>query len=283
MKLKGIPTLVLLAALTLRSTRTDPGSEEELKALARSWQANPIHPIIVRASDMAVGDGNRRVIGLLLLGVTEAEVELVEGEISDLDLDRMAMLSAYHRSPLGGYDQACIVRSMKEGSPGVSNSGLAEELSLDPSMPTRLLSLFDCLPEVQEAAKAGKIGVTHWYAIRRSPDQLAALAAALNGSSRDALEQDRKRRTNGHGKAATVKTTSIIVVLKSGITVTFKAEGITLAKALDAQAEVKQELKAAVEDGDHDARTFNVLMKKRAKELTRDAPGAGQAPDTPAA
>jgi hypothetical protein len=196
-----------LAKLKKRALRSDPGTAEGLKALAASWLANPIHDIVVRASDLAIGDGNRRVLGLELLGETEADVTLLEGDVSDLDLDRMALVSAYHRAPLGGYDQARILHAMREAQPGVTNKALAEELHIDPSMPTMLLALFDhCLPEVQAAAQAGQIGVTHWYAIRRSPDQLSALRDALNGSSRDELQRRSRQHKNGNGQAADPQT-----------------------------------------------------------------------------
>ena len=178
---------VLLSKLKKRPRRLNPGTQAELIALARSWLADPIHDIIARASDFAIGDGHRRVEGLELLGETEADVTLLEGDISDLALDRMAFVSAFHRSPLGSVDQASIIRSMKESEPGITNKAIADEMHIDPSMPTRLLSLFDTAPEVQEAAQAGKIGVTHWYAISKAADQLAALKSALNGSSRDDL------------------------------------------------------------------------------------------------
>ncbi len=268
MKLKTTRARVLLAKLKKRSRRINHGTREELIALARSWLANPIHSILVRASDLAIADGHRRVLGLEMVGETEAEVEQLEGDISDRDLDRMAMVSAYHRSPLGGYEQAYILRDMTEAEPGVTNKDLAEEMQIDGSMPTRLLSLFDCIPEVQEAAKAGKIGVTVWYTISRSADQLAALQAALSGSSRDELQRENRKQKNGNGKAATVTAKTIPVVLGNGLAVTFKAENVSLSMALDALADIKQVLKDAIDD-DHDARTFTALMKKRAKQLAK--------------
>jgi hypothetical protein len=196
-------------------------------------------------------------------------VTLIEGDVTDFDLDRMAMVSAFHRSPLGGYDQANILRSMRQAQPGITNKALAEDMQIDPSMPTMLLSLFGCIPEVQEAAQAGEIGVTHWYAISRSPDQLSALRDALNGASRDTLERENRRRRNGSGKAATVTASSIPLMLSSGIAITFKREGITLAMALDALTEVRKELDDAIKR-DHDAKTFAALMKKRAKQMARE-------------
>jgi hypothetical protein len=272
MTMKGTRTRVPLASLKKRPLRIDPGSEEELKALARSWLADPLHDILVRAADLAIADGTRRVTGLELLGETEADVVLLAGEVTDRDLDRMAMVSAYHRSPLGGYDQACILRSMKEAQPGVMNKALADEMNLDGSMPTKLLAIFTCHPAVQEAAKAGKIGVTVWYDLSRSADQLAALHDALNGSSRDDLQRRRRHGTNG--KAATVTTSSIPMVLGNGVTITFRAENITLSRALDSLADARKEIDDAIKR-DHDARTFTALMKKRAKQMTRDKANPG--------
>jgi hypothetical protein len=202
MKLKTTRARVLLSKLKKRPRRINPGTREKLIDLARSWLDDPIHDIIVRASDMAIADGHSRVEGLELIGETEADVTLLQGDISDLALDRMAFVTAYHRSPLGSYDQACIIRSMKEAEPGVTNKSLADEMHIDPSMPTMLLSLFDCPDEVQQAAREAKIGVSIWYTISKSADQLAALNAALNGSSRKDLQGENRKNSNGNVKPA---------------------------------------------------------------------------------
>src|SRR4051812_47828794 len=98
---------VRLDTLKKRTLRVFNGSEaeqDELKALARSWLARPIHPILVRAADGTIADGGRRATGLELVGETEADVEMIDGEVSDDDLDDIAFTTAYHRAPLGGWE-----------------------------------------------------------------------------------------------------------------------------------------------------------------------------------
>jgi ParB-like chromosome segregation protein Spo0J len=272
LKLKTTRARVLLAKLKKRPRRINPGIREQVIALARSWLANPIHDILVRASDMVIADGHRRVEGLELLGETEADVTLLEGDVSDRDLDRMAMVSAYHRSPLGGYEQACILRSMKEAE-GVTNKDLAEEMQIDGSMPTKLLSVFDCIPAAQEAAKAGKIGVSVWYAISRVADQMAALQAALNGSTRDELQ--RRSRKNGsvdrtiQNAPPPVRMPRIKIPLATEAaigTVTLAGENIDLD---DAEILLKEAMKAV-----RDAKAKN-LDTKTAQAVWRDVAKAG--------
>jgi hypothetical protein len=260
MKLKTTLTRVALASLMLRPLRTDPGSEEEMKALARSWLADPLHPILVRAADRAVGDGNRRVMGLLLLGETEADVELIDGEVSDRDLDRMAMVSSWHRAPLGGYDQANILRAMREAQPGATLKSLADELHIDPSMPGKLLAIFDCPPEVQDAARLGKIGVTHWLAIRRAADPLAALRAiAENGSSRADQERANRQKKRADSAQPAVRMPRIKCPLPSGQVVTVAGSG-SLEDAIEALGEAIKAMKDALKRG-VTARTFANEMK----------------------
>jgi hypothetical protein len=189
---QGTHRTVPLSSLKRRHTRRDPGTKEELQALGRSWLGNPIHDILVDAT-MSVVDGNRRLLGLELLEAVEVNVCVLDDELSNAAMDDVALLSSYHRAPLGGYEQARIVRDKKEAVHGMTNKAVADYFHIDPGMITRLLSLFDCIPEAEQAAKDGLLNVSQWYAISKAEDQREALRRALHGASRDALEESRGR------------------------------------------------------------------------------------------
>jgi ParB family transcriptional regulator, chromosome partitioning protein len=254
--------------------RTDLGSEEELRRhgkAIRKWQRTPL----LILPDGTVVDGNRTLAAARLEGLDELDCIVIDAGITPAQYKEIQWSAAVHRQDISAFDKAVAVRDIKAEHPEMSSRQLAEEvLHIDPAQVTKYLALFDCIPAVVDAARAGKLGVSDWYAISRSPDQGQALMQALNGATRADLEREGKRRRNGAGKAATVKAKSVFVVLPSGIAVQFKADSITLDMALDAIAEVKRELDAAKLKG-HDARTLAPVMRKRLKEFKRDGAKSG--------
>jgi ParB-like chromosome segregation protein Spo0J len=248
--------------------RSDLGSEEEQRQLGASLRLRQDEPLLILPDGTAV-NGNRRLAAARLAGIKRLKCIVIDAGTSPAEYRQIQWRCAVHRKDISAYDKAVTIRDTKADFPALTNRQLADEvLNIDPALLTKNLTLFDCIAEVQEAAKAGLIGLTDWYAISKAPDQGKALALALNGSTRDAIEQESRRQRNGNGRAATVKASSIPLILESGIAVTFKGEGLTLAQAFDALTAIKQELKEAI-DFDHDARTFAVLMKKRARELAK--------------
>jgi hypothetical protein len=267
--------------VTLRTNyRKSLGDPQKAIALALSRITNQIHPLVATRKRVLI-DGYRTIWGLELLGRLDAELDFI---LTDEDRpDKIALmqgLSAIHREdwPLADKCEWVI-----ELSKTMAGKDIAAELGVDAAMVSNWKAYDKLIPEAKQAVRDGMLNLRSLVAIAKLPyeEQPELLAESLSGATAEQTARQSRKRRNGHGKAASVTATTILVVLKSGITVTFKAEGLTLAKAFDAQAEVRQELKAAVEDGDHDAKTFNALMKKRAKELNgHPATSAGQAPAT---
>lgn len=240
MNVKGHHRTVPLASLKRRDTRISPGSEEELKALALSWMENPIHDILVDA-DFSVADGNRRLKGLELLGATEVNVCVLDTKLSAAEMDDIALVTAYHRAPLGGYEQARIIHRRKEAVPGTTNKAVAEYFHIDAGMVTRYEALWVCIPEAQKAAKEGLLTVSKWYAISKADDQHAALQRALHGASRDSLEGSRTGQATRKWSLP-----SGYVVTVSGTDVGFEQCKKALTDAINAmKAELKPQKSAA--------------------------------------
>ena len=250
-----------IADLKRHRSRVRPRTEAELKALAESWLNQPVHAIVCRP-DLTVADGNGRLDGLELLGVKDVEVFITDEDLTDDQLTEIGLITAYHRAPLDGFEQALAAHKIKQARPGLTNKDLAEQLRIDPSMLTRLLSLFDCLPEVQDAARDGKLGPSEWYAIKKSPDQLAALRLKLGGASRDALEQQ-ARRQRGAAKP-TIRANKIRCQLASGINVVVSGDELSLDEMIEALAEAQKEAKKARDQG-LDAKTFQAVMRDKAR------------------
>jgi hypothetical protein len=247
--------------------RIDLGSEEELRQLGRSYLARPLNPIIVNL-DLYILEGNRRHAAVMQID-PDAEVPVcITGEAPDASAQlEIQVESAAHTRGLNDFEEFLAIDGWLALNPDATAKLFAQRVHRDEAIVSKIHSLKRCIDPVKDAARAGRIGYSKWHQIALMPqeEQAAALAACLNGATRDQLQQ---RRRNGNRRAATVKAGSIPVVLESGIAVTFKGEGLTLAQVLDALAEVKQQVKEAI-DFDHDARTFSVLQKKRARELAK--------------
>jgi hypothetical protein len=246
--------------------RIDLGDEEELRQLGRSYLARPLYPIIADAATLEVDDGNRRIAGVMLED-SDAEVPacLIDEPWSDSVKLEIQMESAAHTRGLSDYEQYVGCSEWLKLNRAATAKELAGRIQRDEAVISKLLSLSRCIAPVQDAARDGHIGYTVWHQLSKlSPDeQFAGLA---DGATRDQLQ---RRRRNSNGRAATVKASSIPMVLANGLAITFKAEGdITLTMALDSLAEVKRELDDAIKR-DHDARTFAALMKKRARQLAK--------------
>lgn len=260
------------------NARKNLGPPEKAKALALSRIANQIHPLVATLDYLLI-DGYRTFWGLQLLDRLDAELDFIlTDENRPEQIALMQGLSAIQREDWPLADKCEWVIALSKTMAG---KDLAAELGVDPAMVSNWKAYDKLIPQAKEAVRDGTLNLRSLVSIARLPpdQQPALLAEVLDGATAEQAARESRKRRTGNGKAATVQASSIIVVLKSGITVTFKADGLTLAKALDAQAEVKQELKAAVEGGDHDAKTFNALMKKRAKELLGEPTnGVGHAP-----
>ena len=206
--MKGASRPVPLTQLRRHSVRQRRSSPDQLSALAESWLALPVHPIVVSPASgeppmYDVADGNSRLDGLELLGVAQVEVFVTEEALSESELDDIGFITAFHREGLDCSEQAQIV--IRKRQAGMANQDIARTLGINPGWSSKLYALAECCSEVQEAARAGKIGPNEWAKIAGADDQLRALNAALTGN-RETLRQAIKAKGGAPmEKAARVK------------------------------------------------------------------------------
>ena len=190
---------------TPSNIRSDLGSQASLHRLGKSLAKGQHTPLLI-LSDGTVVDGFRRVAAALLEGIEELDCVLVDADITPGECRQIQWRCAVLREDISPYDKAVTIRAIKDDYPGITNRQLAEDiLDIDPSSVTLYLKLFDCIPQVQEAARAGKINLTGWVAISKSPDQARALAGALNDSnpgndSGPGSESENRPHNNGNGQ-----------------------------------------------------------------------------------
>ena len=155
-------------AKTDGNLRVNPGDEAELIRLGRSYKKRAVHPLIARP-DGIMADGSWRVLGLRLIGETEAEFLITDEELKPEDLLEIGLATAIHRLDLTGYEKWQASEKLLSLHPGWLGKDLADFLHFDPSMVTRLLSPGKCIAEAQEALAQGKIGISDCYAFSKTP------------------------------------------------------------------------------------------------------------------
>jgi ParB-like chromosome segregation protein Spo0J len=262
--MKGQRTRVKIADLKRRPMRQNSGTDEELIALAESWLERPVHDIIVTPS-LKVGDGNRRLDGLVLKGITEVEVFMTDEELDDKALLEVGLTTAIHRADLSVYDKSVACQRLRELNPGWQNQDLAKCLKLDPSTVTRLLSPSKCVAEVVDALRDNKISISDCYEISKVADrdgQLQLLALKNAGASRDVLAaKSRKQRT---ADKPAVRASKIRCPLPSGCTITVTGQDVTLDEAIESLKEAIKAMTKARDTG-LDAKTAQAVWRDVAK------------------
>jgi ParB family chromosome partitioning protein len=247
------------------NARTNLGEESKARALARSRAKWQINPLIARMDGLLI-DGYRTIWGLGLEGMLDVELDFILTD-EDLTPDQIRVMqvnSAIHREPLSEFAKALGMRDTLASNAGMTKKQLAEDVfDIDPSLVTRYLSLFDCVPEVLEAAKAGTLGVSEWYAIHKSSDQLATLRLKLDGATRDELERQKVRKDREAGKP-TVRASKVKINLAGGVAVTISGEKISLEDAIESMTTAVKQAKRA-RDQSLDIRTFAAVMRDRAR------------------
>ena len=140
-------------------------------------------------------DGTRRVLGLRLIGETEAEFLITDEDLRPEDIVEIQLVTAIHRAGLTGYEkwQGCL--KLMQLHPEWQQVDLANFLSLTPASVTYMLSPSKCLPVIQEALKAERITLTDCYTMSKVSDaeQHDMLAAKLNGARPDELRRQARR------------------------------------------------------------------------------------------
>lgn len=250
------------------NVRTDYGDEAKTRALARSRAKCQVNPLVVR-KDWTIIDGNRTHLGLELEGMLDVELDFIvtDQDLTPDQIKAMQVNSAFHRSDLPDFDKAVAMKDILAARPGMTKKQLAEEvLDADASQATRYLSVFECIPEAQEAAKSGKLSVSDWYAIAKlaPDDQIGLLSLKLSGQIKNRAEleaQGRKTRTAG---TPATRASKLVICLVSGVKVTITGGDLSLDEAIDAVKDAQREMVKGRDQG-LDVRTLAAVTRDKAK------------------
>jgi len=238
-------------------------NEAELRALGESMKSVVQLQPVVAKPDGTLLCGERRYRAAKLVGMTELSVIIAEKPLSDSEIRIIQLTENIHRADLSGYEKWLVCAELMGMNTDWQLKDLAQNLHLDPSMVTRLLSPSKCIGDVQDALKENKLGISDCYAISRLPehDQAGLLALKLSGATRDQIEHKCRKKRNG---TPAVRVSRIKCPLPSGSVIQVSGESISLDDMIEAIVELLKEAKKASEQG-LDVRTFQAVMRDKAR------------------
>lgn len=218
-------------------------------------------PVVTKEKKLVAGMG--RILSAKLLGWDEIEVKVIDG-LSESDIRATTLCENLQRTDLSGWEKYASLSELMCMHPEWQLRDCAEEVSLDASMITRILSPSKCTDEWQKALKAGKVGISDCYAASKLPlpEQDDLLKMKLNGASRDHLEKVSKIKRSK--MVDTVRVQRVNCPLPSGICVVVSGACVSLDESIAALTEAVKEMKRAKELG-YTAKTFAAAMKDKVK------------------
>jgi hypothetical protein len=236
--------------------------EPELRALARSVMKRQLHPLIILPDD-AILDGECRWRGLMLENPEfELDVIVVDRELTPCEVCELQLISAMHSTSLSAFDQALACKHWTDQNPGATAKELAAKIDRDPSMLTRLNSLWKTIPDVVKAAEEGRIGPKAWYQISLLPqtEQAGVLELHLAGApAGQVAEFCRRKRTCA---TPAVKLARVKIAMPEA-TLVVSGKELSMAGVVEVLNETLKEARKAVDQ--YDVKTWVRMMADKAK------------------
>lgn len=237
--------------------------EAELRQLGESLKKGQLRPIFVQPDGTIIA-GERSWRAAKLADLPTLEAKIADRQLSESEVRIWQLVENMLRAGLTGYEQWTGCYELMCMNPAWQMKDLAENLSLDPSTVTRILSPSKCIEAVQDALKDGKIGISDCYAISKLPadTQAGLLALKLSGASRDQMERAGRRQRSQ--ATAAVRASKIRIALTSGATVTISGDEISLDDAIEAAKDALKEMTKGRDQG-LDAKTLVAVCRDKAK------------------
>jgi ParB/RepB/Spo0J family partition protein len=207
--------------------------------------------------------GHGRWLAAKAAGMKTLEVKVFPAPLSDTQFRLIRAAENLQRKELTGYRKHLLCAELMSGNPAWQMKDLAEQLHLDPSMVTRLLSPSKCIPTWQEALAAGKVGISDCYAASKlgEVEQAELLRLKLSGASRDAIEQAGRKSRNS--KAAAVKLSRVKIAMPQGASVVVSGNELSMPELVELLSDTLKEARKAAEQ--YDVKTFQSMMRDKAK------------------
>ena len=149
----------MLTTKPLAFFKTDPKqprkqyTESDLRSLGASMKTlGQLQPVGARPDGTLLW-GERRYRAAQMVGLPELSVIMTDRKLSDSEIRLIQLTENMHRADLTGYEKWLACSELMSMNPTWQMKDLAQHLSIDPSMATRILSPSRCSPAWQQALK----------------------------------------------------------------------------------------------------------------------------------
>jgi hypothetical protein len=229
-----------------------------------------LQPIGLLSDYTLIWGFRRHAAAMLRDDITHLWAAVFDQSVTEQEFQLLRATENFHRSELTPWERWQTAEELLRFNPSWKSADLAAHLHLDPGMITRLLSPGRCVPAVQDALKAGALGITDTYAMSRVPaqEQHALLAARLNGSmtNRDQLARKARKARGGNQPEVRVGRIKCPLPGPGGRSVVVSGENLTLSDVIDTLQSVIKLARKAEQEG-IGAQVFERVCKdKAAKE-----------------
>lgn len=182
---------------TVKNVRQDYG-EAELLELGKSQLKRQLYPACARPDGTLI-DGHRRHAAAELVGKPDLDVIIIDEDLTPSEITALQIVSATQCKKLTGHELYLGVYEILQCNPGKPLKEIAEMVSMDPSMVTRILAASKLDAKGMQAFADGKLTTSDVYLITQpdnEAERLALLEAKLSGSigSRDAMRREVRAR-----------------------------------------------------------------------------------------
>jgi ParB/RepB/Spo0J family partition protein len=259
--------------------------EAELRLLGESLKVRQNDPLQAFVDGLLI-DGERRLRAAKLVGLEKLDVIITETMLTPAQINVVRLTSFFHKADLSAFEKWLACSDLMAANPVWQIKNLADALKLDASSVTRYLSPSKCIPEWQDALKAGKVGISDCYqaSLMQASEQKSLLEFKLSGNngkkvSRNKLA-DAARQLRSADATPEVRLSRIRCPLSSGVTVTVSGPDMTLQDLIMALSETLEKAKSAKKDS-LNVRTAERVWKDRAKAASQDKPQSGNGANYP--
>jgi len=237
-------------------------NESDLRQLGESLKVRQIQPVLA-LPDGTIIAGERRYRAAKLVGLPTLEVIITDKALTDTEIRVIQLTENMQRADLTAFEKWQACAELMCMNPTWQMKDAADSLKLDPSSITRLLSPSKCTQAWQDALRDGKVGISDCYAASKLPEneQAGLLALKLSGASRDAIEQEGRKKRNG--KATAVRLSRVKIAMPQGATVVISGNELSMPEVVELLSETLKEARKAAEQ--YDVKTWQAMMKDRAK------------------
>jgi ParB/RepB/Spo0J family partition protein len=236
--------------------------EASIRELGESMLKNGQLQDVIAQPDGTLIFGHRRLAAAKLFGIPTLAVKIVGTAIEAGQVLVLQAIENEQRENLSDPERWKMVEELRRLYPKWMAKDISEALHKDPTWVTRYLSPSKCVPAVQEAFAAGRLGISDCYAISKvsEREQHDLLTLKLGGATRDDLERAVKRinQPKGNGSVRAKRVRCPV----GNATVIVSGSAIGLDEAIDAVLAAAKEMKRARDEG-LDAKTAQAVWQKR--------------------